>query len=185
MLLALFIACADKSVNISIEDRKYEIEHLSPLIVDADLAPTHTFDSVEVSVPALSTLPIDFQIHPGTNYFAIVIEDGSGVRVESTYGFGPVKNLILNFRSIRYAVFNDPFVAGYNLTIKATNETIIDGVKMYIGFSDSPEYLTSYMRESRGSYILDDHVTSTIGYSCTDRVVNGVKQPRSCTSYSK
>ena len=35
MLLALLLACADK--NVSIDDRKFDIERLDPIFVDVDL----------------------------------------------------------------------------------------------------------------------------------------------------
>lgn len=181
MLLALLVACADK--DISLEDNTYDIERLSPIVIDVRQMAEQDSASVEVNVPALSTIPIQF-LTDGTHYFSIVIEDGSGLRVTSTNEFGPVRRLNLNFRQLRYAVFSDPLVESYVPVIEATNETVIDGVKMYIGYSMSPEYLTTYTLQSGGSSRhLEERVTWR--YSCTDKTVNGVKQPRVCSEYKR
>lgn len=181
MFLFLLLACFDAAVELAPHPT---IERLDPLVIHVTYPREQTFGSAEVSVPAYSTLPIVFETH-GTNYFGIVIENGSSVHLESTRGFGPVTHLALNFRKIRYAVFNDPFVPGYDLALEATNDTIIDGVKMYIGYSDSPDYLVSYQQQSGGSYALNDSVTWSYSYSCVSRIVNGVSQPRECTQATK
>ena len=133
-------------------------------------------------MPALSSRLVRFDTY-GTNYFAVVIEEGLGLVVTPSQGFGPVKRLTLNFRSLRYAVFNDPLVQGHVLSLEVKNDTLINGVKMFIGYSDSPDYLPKYQRQSGGSSILDEHVTWR--YRCTELAINGVKQPRVCTEYKR